>query len=422
MPPQAVSATGLFVLLALAIALSTDRRQIRWRPVVGGLALQLVFAWLVLWTPPGRAFFDLMNRAVLRLLAFQEQGARFVFNALAIPPDKPGTLGFFFAFQVLTTIIFFSALINVLYHLGVMQWVVRGFAVLMKRALGTSGAETLSASANIFVGQTEAPLLIKPYVDEMTDSELFCVMVGGMATVAGGVMAAYVGLLKPYFPDIAGHLLAASVMSAPAALAVAKCLLPETGTPRTMGRVPETRTDDAVNVIEAAANGASLGLELALNVATMLIAFMSLLALLDFCVAETVAWTTGYEGVNLETILGWLFSPLAWLMGVPWAECQTIGRLMGEKTILNEFVAYTHLGELLANNPHAISHRSMVIASYALCGFANFLSIGIQIGGIGAIAPRRRSDLARLGIRALIGGSIAAFMTAAIAGMLIGND
>jgi CNT family concentrative nucleoside transporter len=417
---QLISGLGLFVMVGLAVAVSTDRRGIRWRPVLWGLGLQVVFAFLVLKTPPGRAFFRLMNDAVIKLLSFQEEGAAFVFNALALPPDQPGTMGFFFAFQVLTTIVFFSSLISVLYYLGIMQWVVRAFAVVMKKVMGTSGAETLSASANIFVGQTEAPLLIKPYVDDMTDSELMCVMVGGMATVAGGVMAAYVGMLKAYFPDIAGHLLAASVMSAPAALAVAKCILPESGEPKTMGAVPETKADESVNIIEAAANGATLGLQLALNVGTMLIAFMGLLALMNFCVEAGVELVTGRAGITLETILGWVFAPLAWLMGVEWADCAVVGKLMGEKTFLNEFVAYTNLGALLSEDPNAISHRSMVIATYALCGFANFLSIGIQIGGIGGIAPGRKSDLARLGVRALIGGTLAAFMTATIAGMLVG--
>ena len=327
-------------------------------------------------------------------------------------------MGFFFAFQVLTTIIFFSSLMSVLYYLGVMQKIVLLFAVVMKRFLGTSGAESLSASANIFVGQTEAPLLIKPYVEEMTESELFCIMVGGMATVAGGVMAAYVGMLQPYFPDIAGHLLAASVMSAPAALAMAKVMVPETGSPKTAGTIKLEYKDPSINLIDAASNGAIAGLSLALNVGTMLVAFMSLLALANFLFGAAFG-LFGFEGVTIERTLGYVLSPLAWVMGVPWKDCFAIGQLMGVKTVLNEFVAYAQLGEILKANPQALEYRSIVIATYALCGFSNFLSIGIQIGGIGPLAPSRRGDLAKLGIRALIGGTLASFMTATIAGILV---
>ncbi|MFC1523067.1 NupC/NupG family nucleoside CNT transporter, partial [Elusimicrobiota bacterium] len=324
----------------------------------------------------------------------------------------------FFAFQVLTTIIFFASLISILYYLGIMQRIVLVFAKIMHKTMGTSGAETLSASANIFVGQTEAPLLIKPYVKDMTDSELLCIMIGGMATVAGGVMAAYVGMLKDYFPDIAGHLLAASVMSAPAAIAIAKIILPETGKPKTAGMLQITYNDPSINVIEAAANGATTGLKLALNVGTMLIAFMGLLALANGIIGGAFD-LIGLSGMSLEKILGWIFSPLAWVMGVPWKDCAVIGQFMGEKTVLNEFVAYLHFAQYMRLNPDALEPRSVIIATYALCGFANFLSIGIQIAGIGGIAPERKKDLAKLGIAALIGGSLAAFMTATIAGILI---
>ena len=405
---------GLLVLLLIAWAFSTDRRRIRWRTVAWGTGLQLVFALLILKTQPGEVFFDFCGRAVNRLLAFQYEGAQFVFNALAIPPGQPGSTGFYFAFQVLTTIVFFSSLISVLYYLGVMQKLVLLFAWIMARTCGTSGAESLSASANIFVGQTEAPLLIKPYVGNMTRSELLCVMTGGMATVAGGVLAAYVGMLRATYPDIAGHLLAASVMSAPAALVMAKLLLPETETPKTMGVVELPYKDPSANVIEAAANGATTGLQLALNVGAMLVAFMSLLALLNWVVGQA-AGLVGHPDVRFETLLGWLFAPLAWLMGTPASDCLTVGRLMGEKTVLNEFVAYSHLAAL----PEPLARRSYVIVTYALCGFSNFLSIGIQIGGIGALAPERRSDLARLGWRALLAGSLACFMTAVIAGLLV---
>ncbi|MBI4051854.1 MAG: NupC/NupG family nucleoside CNT transporter, partial [Elusimicrobia bacterium] len=395
-----------------------NKKHINWRTIIWGSILQFVFALLVLKTPPGRWFFSFMNDVITGLLSFQEEGGKFVFNALAISPGKEGSMGFFFAFQVLTTIIFFSSLMSVLYYLGVMQWIVLVFAKIMHRFMGTSGAETLSSSANIFVGQTEAPLLIKPYVEEMTESELMCVMVGGMATVAGGVMAAYVGMLKQYFPDIAGHLLAASVMSAPAALVMAKMMLPEMGKPKTMGTVKLDYKDPSINIIEAAANGATTGLQLALNVGTMLVAFMSLLALANFIISYGLGMF-GFPGMTLEKIMGYVFSPLAWVMGTPWKDCLLVGQFMGEKTVLNEFVAYLHMAQYAAAHPGEMSYRAYVISTYALCGFSNFLSIGIQIGGIGALAPSRRKDLARLGIKALIAGSLASFMTATIAGILV---
>lgn len=415
---QVVSFFGTAILLGMGWVFCKHKRSINWRTILWGCALQFIFALLVLKTPPGRWFFSFMNDVITQILSFQEEGAKFVFNALAISPGKEGSMGFFFAFQVLTTIIFFSSLMSVLYYLGVMQFVVLAFAKVMKKFMCTSGAETLSASANIFVGQTEAPLLVRPYVEEMTESELLCVMVGGMATVAGGVMAAYVGMLKAHFPDIAGHLLAASVMSAPAALAMAKILIPETKQPKTAGTVKIEYRDPSINMVEAAANGASVGLQLALNVGTMLIAFMGLLALAN----AMVHWgfgLVGIPGMSLERILGYVFAPLAWVMGTPWQDCRVIGQLMGEKTVLNEFVAYLHLAQYAAAHPGELSYRAYVIATYALCGFSNFLSIGIQIGGIGALAPSRRQDLARLGFYALYGGSLASFTTATIAGILV---
>lgn len=413
-----VSLFGTLIMVFLGWIFCKSRSGVKWRPVLWGLALQFVFAFVVLKTPPGRWFFDRMNQLIMNILSFQTEGAKFVFNALAIPPGAPGSIGFFFAFQVLTTIIFFSSLISVLYYLGVMQWVVLMFARVMRRFMGTSGAETLSVSANIFVGQTEAPLLIKPYIDDMTESELLCVMIGGMATVAGGVMAAYVGMLNAYFPDIAGHLLAASVMSAPATIVIAKVMIPETSHPKTLGTLEIAYKDPSINVIEAAANGASTGLQLALNVGTMLVAFMALLAMANAC----VGWTFGQFGVagmTIEKICGLIFSPLAWVMGTPWKDCQIIGQFMGEKTVLNEFVAYLHMAEYLKANPGVLDPRSVVIATYALCGFSNFLSIGIQIGGIGALAPGRKQDLARLGMKAWWGGTLASFMTATVAGILV---
>ncbi len=415
---QVVSIFGMLLMIGACWLMCRKKKHINWKPVIWGVVLQFVFALIVLRTTPGRWFFAEMNDVIVKLLSFQQAGAQFLFGPLGISPGSPGSMGFFFAFQVLTTIIFFSSLMSVLYYLGVMQKVVLVFAVVMKRFLGTSGAESLSASANIFVGQTEAPLIIKPYIEDMTESELFCVMVGGMATVAGGVMAAYVGMLHPYFPDIAGHLLAASMMSAPAALALAKIMIPETGTPKTAGTIKLEYKDPSINIIDAASNGASAGLSLALNVGTMLIAFMSLLALINFLFGSALG-VLGFPGFTIERVLGYALSPLAWVMGVPWKDCFEIGQLMGVKTMLNEFVAYAQLGEMLKANPQALEYRSIVIATYALCGFSNFLSIGIQIGGIGSLAPSRRGDLARLGIRALIGGSLASFMTATIAGILI---
>ena len=414
---QLISFCGMIVLVAIAWVFSKHKKRISWRTVFCASGIQIVFAVLVLKTSYGQWFFKQMNNVIVKLLSFQQEGAVFVFGILGIPPGETGSLGMFFAFQVLTTIIFFSSLMSILYHLGIIQKVVKFFAIIMHKTCRISGAESLSASANIFVGDIEAPLIIKPYVSEMTESELFCVMVGGMATVAGGVMAAYVALLRNYFPDIAGHLLSASVMSAPAAILMAKILIPETQTPKTIGKVTTITKEPSINVIDAAANGAGTGLKLALIVATMLIAFMSLLALLN----AGVEWVTGFSGypMKLQTILGYIFAPIAWIMGIPSSDIVFAGQLMGEKTIINEFVAYTDLAKFLADGGQ-IAYRTKVILSYALCGFANLLSIGILIGGIGAIAPNRRGDLARLGLYSVLGGTLACFMTATIAGILIG--
>jgi len=326
--------------------------------------------------------------------------------------------GGFFAFNVLPTIIFFSSLMTVLYHLGIMQAVVKGFAWVMQRTMKTSGAETLSATGNIFVGQTEAPLLIKPFVETMTRSELMAVMTAGFATVAGGVMAAYVGMLQPFFSDIAGHLMAASVMSAPAALVVAKLMYPEEGEPETATTLDLALEKPDVNVIDAAARGAGEGLHLALNVGAMLLAFVALVALLDGILGLAGGWV-GLEGLSLQLILGWLLAPVAWIMGVPWADAAVVGSLMGLTTALNEFFAYLQLADILSGGGPGLQPRSIIISAYALSGFANFSSIAIQIGGIGGIAPSRRHDLSALGLRAMIGGTIAAFMTATVAGMLL---
>jgi len=428
------SGFGLLFLVGVAWALSNNRSRIPWRVVGWGLALQLLFAVFILKTPIGTVVFDWVNNLVLGLLATMEQGARFVFgnlidNNVPVGSGEPGNgpfagapgqvanTGGFFAFYVLSTIVFFSSLMTVLYHLGVMQRIVKGAAWVMQRTMRTSGAETLSAAGNIFVGQTEAPLLIKPFIEGMTRSELMAVMTGGFATVAGGVLAAYVGMLVGVFPDIAGHLMAASVMSAPAALVVAKLMVPETEVPQTQGtlRVDVERPD--VNVIQAAARGAADGVKLAVNVGAMLLAFVALVALFNALLGWVGGWL-GYGGLTLEAILGWALAPLAWIMGVNWADAPTVGSLMGIKTVLNEFLAYLQLSDAL-NTAGALSPRSAIIATYALSGFANFSSIAIQIGGIGGIAPSRQRDLSELGMRAMIGGSIAAFMTATVAGMLL---
>ena len=436
-----VSVLGLIAMLGIAWALSVDRRVVQWRVVLWGLGLQLLFALFILKTPVGEALFAGLNDVVLALLGFTNDGARFLFGNLVertvpVVSEGPATVqlvaetGASFAFSVLPTIIFFSSLMTVLYHLGIMQWAVRGMAWVMMRTMRTSGAETLSAAGNIFVGQTEAPLLIKPFIRNMTMSELMAVMTGGFATVAGGVMAAYVGMLVGYFPDIAGHLMAASVMSAPAALVVAKLMYPEREEPATRSTLRVDVESPDANVIDAAARGAGEGLTLAFNVGAMLLAFIALIAMFNALLGLAADWVgleallqawgvlpTG-EALTLEILLGWLLAPLAWLMGVPWSDSVAVGSLLGIKTVANEFVAYLRLADLLAAG-EALSPRSIVIATYALAGFANFSSIAIQIGGIGGIAPSRRSDLSRIGLRAMIGGSLAAFLTATIAGILV---
>ena len=424
---------GIAFLTLAAWALSVNRRRIPWRIVLWGLGLQFVFALLILRTPVGAGVFDTANRVVLSAVGFTMEGARFLFgdlvyNNVPVGVGDPGNGGFvaegqyvartgaFVAFNVLPTIIFFASLMTVLYHLGFMQRIVGGIAWVMQRTMKTSGAETLTAAGNIFIGQTEAPLLVKPFVDRMTRSELMAVMTAGFATVAGGVMAAYAGMLVGFFPDIAGHLMAASVMSAPAALVVAKLMVPEEEVPETAGGLRTTPERPDVNVIEAAARGAGEGMQLALNVGAMLLAFLAMIALIN----GMLGWAgglVGLEGLSLEGLLGALLAPVAWVMGVPWGEAAEVGSLMGLKTVATEFVAYLGLAETMAQG--GLSDRSATIAAYALSGFANFSSIAIQIGGIGGIAPGRRSELSRLGLRAMVGGAIAAFMTASIAGVLI---
>lgn len=398
-----ISLVGLGVFTGLAYLLSIDRRAIRWRPVLWGIAIQLIFALLILRTPIGFAVFSFLGSLVGRFLDFSDAGAAFVFGE--------NFKDFFFAFKVLPTIIFFSSFITVLYHYGVLQRVVEWVAAVMIHTMKTSGAESLSAASNIFVGQTEAPLLIKPYVSTMTQSELHAVMTGGFATIAGGVMAAYISFGIP-----AEHLIAASVMSAPAALAISKLLYPETEPSLTAGEVTIKVERTSANVIDAAASGALDGLRLALNVGAIIIAFLALLAMVN-ALLGWVGGLVGFPTLSLELILSFLLAPIAWLMGIPWADCGQVGTLLGKRTILNEFIAYVDLQTLIQEN--RISERAVIIATYALCGFANIGSIGIQIGGIGGIAPNRQPDLAQLGLRAMIGGTLACFMTASIAGMLL---
>lgn len=400
---RGIALVGLVVFIAIAYGLSVNRSAVNWRTLAWGLGLQFIFAILILRTTVGLALFQFLGDRVSQLLDFSDAGARFVFGE--------NFKEFFFAFKVLPTIIFFSALISVLYHYGVLQRLVQWIAWVMVRTMRTSGSETLSCAANIFVGQTEAPLMIKPYVSKTTQSELHAIMTGGFATIAGGVMAAYISFGIP-----AEHLIAASVMSAPAALAISKVMYPETEESVTRGTVTWKVERTSSNVIDAIAIGALDGLKLALNVGAMLIAFLGLLALIN----ALLGWVGGFVGLpqlSLELMLAYLLSPLAWLMGIPWADCSEVGILLGKKTILNEFIAYLDLQTLIQDQ--TISERSVIVATYALCGFSNLGSIGIQIGGIGAIAPDRLKDLANLGFRAMIAGSLACFMTAAIAGILL---
>jgi len=409
---------GLAVLLSIAFAFSDRRSAIDWRLVVSGIGLQLLFAVLVILVPGGRQFFEALSSIFVRVISFSLDGAAFIFGSLA----DPSNLGFIFAFQVLPTIIFFAALMSVLYHLGIMQKVVQGMAWVMFKILRISGAESLSVAANVFVGQTEAPLVVRPYIARMTDSELLTMMIGGMATIAGGVLAAYITMLggadEAARIFYAKHLLSASIMAAPATIVIAKILKPETQESLTRGEVRLHVEKTATNVIEAAANGAADGWRLALNVGAMLLAFIALIALIDYPL-NWLGEITGFEAgtgraLSLSTILGFALAPLAWVIGVPWQDAVTVGGLIGEKVVTNEFVAYAHLTEI----QQALSPKALLISTYALCGFANFSSIAIQIGGIGGLAPERRSDLARFGLRAVLGGTLATMMTATIAGVL----
>ncbi len=397
---------GIVVLLGIAWLLSNNKKKIDKRIVLWGFGLQLFFALLILKTPIGQPFFAAVDGFLRKLISFSDAGGDFLFKTFSSGVVEGPLLNF--AFRALPTIIFFSALMALLYHLGIMQFIVRGISWAMQKTLKTSGAETLSVSANIFVGQTEAPLMIRPYVNAMTKSELMAVMVGGFATVAGGIMAIYVFMLSD-IPGIAGHLLAASIMSAPAALVIAKIMYPETEEPATRGHVKIEVEKTAGNAMESISQGATSGMKLAANVAAMLIAFVAMVAMINAFL--------GLFDTSLEEIFGIIFRPLAWTMGVPWNESATLGTLMGKKIVLTELIAFGDLQELRVANE--ISDRTAIIASYALCGFANFASIGIQLGGIGGIAPKRRKDLAKIALKAMIGGALASWLTATIAGILI---
>ncbi len=412
---RARSGLGLVALVGLCVLFSRDRRRIDWRLVAIGLGLQAAFAVLLLWTNVGRGAFQAANDGIVKLLGFAKEGSKFLFTSY-VDGQLHGAL-VNFAFDVLPSIVFFSSLMAVLYHLGVMQWVIRGISWLMQKTMRTSGAETLSTAANIFVGQTEAPLLVKPFVAAMTKSELLVVMAGGMANTAGGVLAAYVGMLYTIFPDIAGHLLAQSILSAPAALVTSKILWPEDGVPATAGRTDFDVPKVDANAVEAAARGATEGLSLAFNVAAMLIAFIALVSMLDGGLAGLTSMV-GLPRLTFQMLGGWLFWPFAWLMGTPVSDCGLVGQLLGQKIVLNEFVAYGTLAQGLQAGAVPLTERGMLIVSYALSGFANFSSIAIQIGGIGAMAPDRRGDIASLGLLALVSGSFATFMTACFAGLL----
>ena len=398
---------GIIVLLGIAFLLSNNKTLINKNIIFWGLVLQVSFAIIILKTSFGKALFFYFNILIVKLISFADAGSDFLFTSF-IPEVGYDQALINFAFRALPVIIFFSSLIAATYHIGIIQIIIKNIAKVMEKTMKTSGAETLSISANIFVGQTEAPILIRPYISKMTNSELMTVMVGGFSTVAGSVMALYVTWLNN-IPEIAGHLLAASVMSAPAALMVAKIIYPETKSYQIMHSNGIKLKSKDNNLVDAIGRGATEGLKLAANVAAMLIAFISLVAMINFIL--------GLLGTSMQEMLGLLFRPLAWTMGIPWADAKIVGTLMGEKIVLTELIAFRDLSDYVSNN--TISERSVIIASYALCGFANFGSIGIQLGGIGSMAPKRKKDLSKLVFKAMIGGAIASWLTASIVGILI---
>lgn len=409
-----ISGLGVFVMMLLAFAVcpADRRRAVNLRLVGTGLLLLFGFAALVLHTPV-RGVFQWANVAVDGLLGFTAKGAEFVFGPLVTNLDG---VGWIFAIQVLPTILFFSSLMAVLYHVGFMPWVIGGMARVLSRFLGTSGAETFSTVADIFVGQTEAPLVIRPYIARMTQAELLACMVAGFATTAGGVLAAYVAMLRDFVPGIAGHLLACSVMCAPASLVIAKLILPETEHPETLGQDLPPLPKEHANVLDAIAAGATDGTKLVFNVAAMLIVFLAFTAMINAGLGA-VGGLFGWQ-LTLEGLLGYAFAPLAWVMGVPSQDVLKVGSLLGQKTVLNEFVSYSRMSQELSADPTWLSERGKLIASYALCGFANFGSIGIQIGGYSGLAPERRADLSRVALRAMYGGLLTTCLVACVAGVL----
>ncbi|MGH7561528.1 MAG: NupC/NupG family nucleoside CNT transporter [Gemmatimonadales bacterium] len=406
LPARLTGLLGIALFVGVGFALSSKRRAIRWRVVAWGLGLQLVFAIFVLRVPFGRELFRRLGAFVTAVLHYSYVGSEFVFGELGKPNSS---LGVIFAFQVLPAIIFVSALFAIMYYLGVMQIIVRGLAIVMSRVMGASGAESLNVAASIFMGQTEAPLTIRPFLPTLTRSELMTVMTAGMAHISGSIMAAYIA-----FGVEARHLLTAVIMTAPGTLMMAKLLEPETETPETYGntRLHIPKTD--VNVVDAAARGTGEGLHLMLNVIAMLVSFIALVALLNGAMGAIHGWASWFPQ-NLQTVLGWVGRPVAWAMGVPWQDSGTIGSLLGTRAVLNEFIAFAQLGPLKPE----LDPRSFTIASFALAGFANFSSVGIQIGGIGALAPTRKADLAKLGFRAMLAGTLANFLSATIAGLLL---
>ena len=420
---------GIVFLLAVAWLLSNNRRAINWRLVGSGMALQVVFALGVLKVPIVNKAFDAVASFFVVVLDFTKAGSAFLFGNII---ERTDTFGYIFAFQVLPTVVFFSALSAALYYFGILQRIIYGISWVMTRTMGLSGPESLATAANVFIGQTEAPLVIRPYLEKMTRSELLCLMTGGMATIAGGVFAAYVGFLGGDDPErqlyFARHLLTASIMSAPAAIVAAKMLFPETERQHTDEEV-KMEIDSGSNLLDAISRGTTDGLKLAVNVGAMLLVFTALVAMVNYVLENFIGSWTGLndwasamtdgraQGFTFTYLLGLIFAPIAWLLGVPSSDILTVGELLGQKTVINEFVAYAALGDM-QNTGVQLQPKSLLIALYALCGFANFASIGIQIGGISAIAPGQRRALTELGVKALIGGTIACFLTAALAGMI----
>ena len=397
---------GMALILAIGVAFSANRKAIRWQTIAWGLGLQVAFAIFVLRVPFGRELIRRLGDFVTAVLHYSYVGSAFVFGELGKPNSS---LGVIFAFQILPAIIFVSALFAIMYYLGVMQLVVRGFAVVMAKVMRASGAESLNVAASIFMGQTEAPLTIRPFLPRMTMSELMTVMTAGMAHISGSIMAAYIA-----FGIEARHLLTAVIMTAPGTIMMSKLFQPETDKPETFGNVKLDIPKTDVNVIDAAARGTSEGLHLMLNVIAMLVSFIALVALLNGAMGAIHGWAAWFPE-NLQTVLAWAGRPIAWAMGVPWPDSGTIGGLLGTRAVLNEFVAFSQLGPLKGS----LDPRSFTIASFALAGFANFSSVGIQIGGIGALAPTRKGDLAKLGLRAMLAGTLANYMSATIAGILL---